>query len=450
MENDYNSVKVKSLLENVISDSPAEFTEAIFSFKENSLTRFAHNCVTQNVSRGEASVSVRVIDNGRMGRASSNRMELQSLTELPRTALEAAEVQREPDPELPSPPGPAEYQEMEAFFKSTAECTPGQRAAGISRAVKVCGSEGLSAAGIYTTGESAIAVANSKGVFAYHRGTSAEFSVSATDGDASGWAECITGDAEKIDAEQVARTAARKARLSRNPRSIEPGEYTVILEPAAVVEFLLFMSFYSFGALNYLEGRSFLSGKLGEQLLGKNITITDDAYHSLIRGMPFDFEGIPRQKVNLIDKGVAQSVVWDSATAKRGGTVSTGHALPQPNAEGPIPFYLRLKRGDSSREEMIASTDKGILVTHFHYTNVLDPIKLDMTGMTRDGTFMIDGSEIAYPVKNMRFTQSVVEALNRVVSLSQAVELHGTLFGGALMAPALKIEGFNFSSGTEF
>ena len=450
MDSNFDREKVKVLLEEVTASSSAEFTEAIFSFRRSGTTRFSDNCITQNVVGREASVSVRVVHRGRVGRASSNRMDESALKELPIIALNAAEVQGEPDPDLPEPVGPAEYREVEAFSHATAEFSPEQRAAVIAKAASACKVEGLQAAGIFATGESALAVANSKGVFAYHRDTSAEFSLTAGGDGVFGWSEGISHDVNRIDTGKIVKTAMRKAVTGRNRREIEPGEYTVILEPAAVVDFLFFLSFQAFGALNYLEGRSFLSGKMGQPVFGANVTIFDDAFHPLIKGLPFDYEGVPRRTVRLINKGVAESVVWDSASAKRGGTVSTGHALPQPNSTGPIPLYLRMEGGDSSLEEMISTTDRGILVTHFHYTNVLDPIVMELTGMTRDGTFMIEGGEIAYPIKNMRFTQSLVEALNRVTALSKVEEPHRPFFGGAMAAPALKIEGFNFSSVTEF
>jgi predicted Zn-dependent protease len=211
------------------------------------------------------------------------------------------------------------------------------------------------------------------------------------------------------------------------------------------------MAVHGFGALAYQEGRSFLSGKLGKKFMGENINISDDIYHPMVRGMPFDFEGMPKKKVSLIEKGVARGVVYDRLTAKKGKTHSTGHGLPQPNSHGPLPGALILHPADSSVAEMIASTKKGLLVSEFHYTNVLDPLKLIITGMTRNGVYLIENGVITKSVKNMRFTESVLAALSNVELISRDAELQKGIFGGGgFVAPALKINNFNFSSETKF
>ncbi|MBI4713307.1 MAG: hypothetical protein HY762_08430 [Planctomycetes bacterium] len=212
------------------------------------------------------------------------------------------------------------------------------------------------------------------------------------------------------------------------------------------------MAFRGFGALGYQEGRSFLSGKLGSRVMGGNISITDDVYHPLIQGMPFDFEGMPRQKVTLIDKGVARNVVYDRLTAKKDRrTHSTGHGLPQPNPQGPLPTSLILQPGDSSIAEMIASTKKGLLISEFHYTNLVEPMKMVLTGMTRNGLYLIENGIITRGVKNMRFTESVLRALSNVELISRETELHKGFFGGGgFIVPTLKINNFNFSSETKF
>jgi predicted Zn-dependent protease len=230
-----------------------------------------------------------------------------------------------------------------------------------------------------------------------------------------------------------------------------PGAYVVVLEPAAVTDILEFMAWFGFGGLGFVEGRTFMAGKLGQKVLGDNITILDDAYHSLQQGLPFDFEGLPRQRLTLVENGVAKAVVHDRVTARRAQTQTTGHALPQPSAEGPYPLDLVLSSGNSSVEEMISSTERGILVTRFHYTNLVEPMDLVLTGMTRDGTFLIEKGKVAAPLKNLRFTQSVVEALREVELISREQKTTHSDWGpGSYTAPALKIRRFNFSSGTQF
>jgi predicted Zn-dependent protease len=206
----------------------------------------------------------------------------------------------------------------------------------------------------------------------------------------------------------------------------------------------------------YEEGRSFLSGKLGTKVLDSKINLIDDPFN--MKGFPaaFDFEGIPKKRVHLVRSGVAENVVYDTLTATRAKKKSTGHALSAPNPFGPIPMHIILKGGDSSLEDMIKQTEKGILVTRFHYTNVIDPYKLIITGMTRDGTFLIEKGVITRGLKNLRFTENVIEALNRVSAIARKPELapfepgYGGRLGRGVFAPALKIDDFTFTSATEF
>ncbi len=249
--------------------------------------------------------------------------------------------------------------------------------------------------------------------------------------------------------EALADTAIEKALLSQNPVSIKPGRYRVILEEEAVAQLISFLAFIGFGALAFQEQRSFMYGKIGQEIVAKTITIWDDALDNRTIGFPFDFEGVPKQKIVLVEKGTAKNVVYDSHTAQRENKESTGHALPAPNPYGPIPTNLFLSGGNSSVEEMISSTKKGVLVTRFHYTNVEDPIKTVLTGMTRDGTFLVENGKIVTGVKNLRITQSILEALNNVELISEKTRLVDTGFG-ACNVPALKIKDFRFTGVTEF
>ena len=268
--------------------------------------------------------------------------------------------------------------------------------------------------------------------------------------DSSGFSEGVGRSLGAIDPDRVGAVAVEKCLASNGPQSIDPGEYTVILEPQAVSEMLMFLTYCSFGAQGYLEGRSFVTGRIGEKVMSERISIADDAYQAGAVGLPFDFEGRPRRRGALVEEGVARNVVWDRNTARREeGRESTGHALPMPNAWGPIPLNLVMSPGDSSIDEMIASTERGILVSQFHYTNVTEPVQVELTGMTRNGTFLVEGGKVTRPLLNLRFTQGLVEALNRVAAVSSKAELCGAFFGGFFVVPALKIDGFNFTSVTE-
>jgi predicted Zn-dependent protease len=212
------------------------------------------------------------------------------------------------------------------------------------------------------------------------------------------------------------------------------------------------MSFTGFGAVAMQEGRSFMAGKIGQQIVDPRISIWDDGLSTDTIPWPFDFEGVPKQRVDLIEAGIARGVVYDSYRAgKEEGKESTGHALPAPNPFGPIPLNPFIAPGDATLEEMIASTERGLYVTRFHYTRPAEPTKVVITGMTRDGTFLIENGEIAYPVKNLRFTQGYLEALNHVdVIGSEPRMLMGLGDIGRTSVPALKLDKFNFTGATEF
>jgi len=423
-------------------------TEAIITSTDSALTRFAGNIISQNVSNTSTEISVRVMACGRVTRFSLNQPSEIALKTAFAAAFLSLKAQKK-DPRLMplSKPVPITVN-RHLYFPGTAAMTPEERAARIASLVKKCEKTGVAAYGTYETGATATTVANSLGVRAFHKESCAVYSVTVRDKDGFGWAEAPAFDAREIDFDRVDRTAMNKARLSKNPRSIKPGHYTVILEPAAAADLMVYMGVYGFGAQSFQEGQSFVTGKLGKKIMSSEITIEDNALNGLNAGMPFDYEGQPRRKVTLIDRGVARAVVHDRKTAALDRTKTTGHALPMPNTYGPIPMNLTLAKGSVSMEEMIKNTRRGILVTNFHYTNLLRPLTVEMTGMTRNGTFMIENGRVAYPIKNMRFTESAVEAFNRIEAVGDKPE--ACLSWGRVLSPALKIRGFNFSSSTEF
>jgi len=422
--------------------------EVIMDNSSSSLTRYADNIITQNVSENNLlNVIVRVINNGRVARVMLNQTDDKSLKRASRNCRYFVKAQGAELGLL----GKQKYASVDAYNKQTANITPTERAAVIKEAVLEARHNSMNISGIFSNDDSSLTIANSKGLFAHYASTSAEFTCTALTPDSSGKATKTARDYTWIKPAQIAKTAIDKAVKSKNPIDIKAGTYTVILEPAAAVELLFFLAFRGFGALAYQEGRSFLSGKLGKKIMGNNISIIENAYHPDILGMPFDFEGMPRKKVALVDKGAACNVVHDRLTAKKAKCASTGHALPQPNAFGPLPTNLVFLPGNSSIEEMIGSTEKGILVSEFHYTNILDPMKMTITGMTRNGTFLIENGVITKGIKNMRFTDSILNMLSNVELISKATELRSGFFGGSgFITPALKIRNFNFSSETKF
>ncbi|MHC4471316.1 MAG: TldD/PmbA family protein [Planctomycetota bacterium] len=441
--------EAKGLIERILVFSRAAETEVIIDSARHALTRFAEGGITQNVEKTDASITIRTQEEGRVGRFVTNRFDEEALASAVETARVSASFQK-PDPDLLPLPEPSEYTEAAGYDEAIAELSPEAKADAIRAVSEPCSERGLKATGTYSNDAGAVAVGNSRGVFAFSRLTQARLSVTALSEDSSGWCEAVGQDLSAIDPERVGQGAIEKCLASRSPEPLEPGPYTVVLEPSAVAELLMFLTWCTFGAQPYLEGRSFLSGRLGEKVFGEKVTILDDAFRPGAMGLPFDFEGVPRRRVELVENGVAKQVVWDRHTARREpGRQSTGHALPQPSAWGPIPLNLVMAPGDSSLEEMIASTERGILVSQFHYTNVTEPVNVELTGMTRNGTFLLENGKVSRPLLNLRFTQVLLEALNRVVAVSRDTVLCGAFFGGFFVAPAIKIDGFHFTSVTE-
>ncbi len=423
--------------------------ELIFSVGEGALTRFGDSVITQNVVQGGVSVSVRLMKDGKMGKASTGNLSDEGVSRClsaAKTTLDFAT----PDAELLPLIYPQAYNPKASFNPRTLAYSPEERADGVTRAVNRFQKDDCIGAGIFSTGAGALAIANSKGVWAYHRKSSSSFSVSAIGKDSSGWAQATDQDAYALDLDGTAEKAARKAVASRNPKTILPGEWTVILEPAAVADAIMYLAWDGFNGKAIIEGRSPFTGKAGQKVVGDNISIVDDAYHALTPGQPFDYEGMPRQRVLLIENGIFLGGVHDRATGAKAGVPSTGHALPQPDTNGPIPVNLVISAGNSTLEEMIASTERGVLVTRFHYTNILDPMKMTITGMTRDGLFLIEKGRVMCGVKNMRFTQSILEMLANVELISSDLYKTETFWGGGgTVAPAMKINKFHFTSATE-
>jgi PmbA protein len=442
--------RLAEIAQQVLRASEADQTEVAITSNDSHLTRYATNTIHQNVSETDVSVRIRAVIEGKTGVASGNELEREGLTRIARSAETIARFQQA-NPDFRSLPEPKAFTPVDAVVEATANATPMERAEGAERVLKLSRAEGLEAAGAFSTEDQEIYVANSLGVGAYHRGTIASAMAVIMGKSSSGYGSQASIDIHDIDTEAVGRAAVDKAVRSQNPEPIEPGKYTVILEEEAVADMVFYLGYMGFGALAVQEERSFMNGKFGEKITGEAITIWDDGSDSRGLPLPFDFEGVPKQRVSLIENGVARAVVHDSFTAGREeGVESTGHALPMPNTFGPIPINLFLAPGDATKEEMLASTERGIWVTRFHYTNIVHPVQTILTGMTRDGTFLIENGKITKPLKNLRFTQSVLEALSNVVSLGRNLKLVKDEWNSiGTCVPAVKIDGFQFTGTTE-
>jgi len=305
---------------------------------------------------------------------------------------------------------------------------------------------GFAAAGAFETTAVEVGVATTEGQLCWAPATQTSLTTVVTGGDGgAGFAETFARRADEIDPEVIGRRAAGKARDSQNPQPLDPGTYAVVLEPNAVSTLVGFLAYMGFGGRSIAEGRSCFSGKEGLQVATPGITIYDDATGADTIGVPFDFEGTPRRRVDLVKEGVFLDGVYDLRTAKQAGKETTGHALPAPNPEGPFPLNLYMETGDALPEDMISATDRGLLVTRFHYSNVVHPVDSTITGMTRDGTFLIENGEVKHPVTNFRFTQSILEALSAVSMVGRDSELASEFFFSASRVPGLKVDQFQFT-----
>ncbi|MCA8936761.1 MAG: TldD/PmbA family protein [Planctomycetes bacterium] len=443
----------QALTEKVLKLADAEQVEAILFSSSTNSTRFSSNVITQNVGLTNQTLRLRVINGKRQGVASVNQFDDESIKRCVQSALAVARVAAEDEKLLPLLDKQPEYEPVNAWHESTARFTPADRAAQIGKVLGDYDKRGLEGAGIFDTDEGAIVYANNKGVFAYKAGSKAEFSVSAflENGNVEGWAESFALDVNNTDTWAAGQTAAEKAEKGVKPQAIEPGEYPVIFEPSAVAEMMLFWGWLTANGLAFAEKRSFHRGELGQAILDKKLTITENPYHPELGGTPFDMEGFPTQKVTLVENGTIKAVVHDRRSAALCGQQNTGHASMQPNAGGAGPGSLVVSTGNQTIDEMIANTQRGLLVTKLHYTNVVNQQEVSITGMTRAGTFMIENGKITHPVKNMRFTQSLLTAFANIDALGKDAHAGGgALFGGNFVVPAMKIGKWRFSSPTGF
>jgi PmbA protein len=442
--------KIREITVKVLSLSQADQTEVLVFSDDSQLTRFANSYIHQNVAERDVQVRVRAVVGKRIGVASTNDLSGESLEKVVETALEVAKLQLE-NPDFVSLPEPAPISEVRAFSEATAGFTPEARARAVGGICRQAVENGLIASGAFSTGVGEIAVANSLGVFAYFPTTLADLKTVIMSDDSSGYGAGVAWDVEQIDAEAVGAEAVDKALRGRNPREIGPGRYTVILEEYATEDILEMLSYVGLGALSVQEERSFMCDRFGEQIVGSAISLWDDGLDSRGLPLPFDFEGVPKQRVSLIEDGVAMNVVYDSYTAGKEGKASTGHGLPAPNTFGPLPVNMFMAPGQATLEEMIASTERGVLVTRFWYTRPVHPKLAIITGMTRDGTFLIEKGEVAHPVKNLRFTQSYLDALSSVEMVGRTTKLVRSDFElNGNHVPALKLGEFEFTGATEF
>lgn len=455
--------------------STADEVEVLFSGGCFALTRFANNTIHQNVAEENHTVSVRTVFGGRTARASTNKFDDESLRQVVRASESLAKVQH-PDADLlpmpngieaaglrpggtgeapvPTPSVPSRH------FEQTSGITPVLRAEGVKKIVDVAEKHKLITAGVFSSAESVDGIFNSRGLSQWHTQTSAEISITMLGADSSGWQKANSPDVGNLDPLTLAEIAAKKALDSARPREIPAGKYTVILEPAAVLDIVGFM-FWDYSGVAILDQRSFLNGRIGTKLFGDNVTIWDDVAHPLQAGSPFDGEGMRRQKVGLIEDGVVKRVVYARATAEKmkhsehrdkvGLIEATGHGFALPNEMGEMPqnIVFGSPRDPQSVDQMIASTERGVLVTRLWYIREVDPYEKMLTGMTRDGTFLVENGRLQGGVRNFRFNESLIHMLSNVEAMSEPLRASGEE-SFDMVVSAMKVREFNFTEVTKF
>jgi PmbA protein len=426
--------------------------EAVAHSERSGLARFAGSEVHQPTLIENAVVTLRVVRGKRTGIATTNKLDPDGLADLAQRATNAAETAPEDDT-FPGLAPAADPAQVDGYDDATAALGPDEQARLAAASISAGGDTPVY--GFFTSANSELAVASTTGLSVDQRMTDATALVVAAANGCSGYAEQTAWRAANIDPAAVAHAAAEKAARTKGASELTPGVYRAVLEPYALADLLDYFSHDSFGGLGLLEERSYLSGRIGTQVMDEKITIADDPLDP--HGLPkaFDFEGTPKRRVMLIENGIARGVVWDRATAARAGngTSTTGHAGPLDSRDwGPLPYSLSVATGDAeSADELAELIGDGIYITRLHYLGVVDPRGGVVTGMTRDGTFRISGGAIGEPLVNLRFTVSVPDLLGDVYGLTRSASLvnsqnfYGERYPYGVLAPAIAAARFNIT-----
>jgi PmbA protein len=442
----------REIQERVFEMSTADETEIILGGGLENLTRFGENRITQNVSEERYELRIRCRVGRRMGLATTNDFHEDGLRRCVDEAISLAGIQEESDRVIEFARGD-QRSEDSAWARESCDLPASTRAEWVKIAVDMAKAEGVEVGGIALTSEGTIAdygeiepfaVANTNGLFRFGKKTRAIFEVSAQKDDGAGRSRILARSAADVDPEAVASDAIERALASRNPVQVDPGSYTVVFEAEAVTDLLFFLTYMGVNGLALAEKRCPLGDKLGQKVLGDNITLLEDPGYPGLFGIGFDGEGIDTRSFPIVENGVLRSFLHDRLSAHLTGQEPTGNALPQPNGWGAFTRFPVLKGGDASLDELVAGVDRGLLVTRLWYINLVDPMNMTVTGMTRDGTFLIEGGKIVGPVKNFRFNQSLLNFFNSVEQLGKIEDL------GNVALPSMRVKGFNFTSGTDF
>jgi len=436
----YSEQEAKAILDKVIRLSKADECTATLSGSVDGNIRYARNSVSTSGIVSDAELGVQVAFGKRVGIATINEFDDASLEKVVRRAEDLARLAPE-NPEFVPAIAKQTYKATSTFIEKTAAITPEYRAQVAADSIEPSKKDKLVAAGFFSDSARFSAIANSNGNFGYQKSTNLDFTctVRTEDGTGSGWVARNLADVERFDAKSEIKVAIDKAKRSRDAKALEPGKYTVIMEPAATAGLISFMMF-GFDARQADEGRSFLSrkgggNKVGEQLFDPRVTIYGDPSDANSAVLPWDSDGVPRERMNIINKGKVENLRYTRYWAK----------LKEKPANA-IPGNLVMVGGDKSTMDLVKSTKKGILVTRTWYIRMVDPQTVLLTGLTRDGTFYIEDGEIKYPIKNFRFNESPVIMLNNIEEIGKPVRVGDDESPFVMMIPSMKIRDFTFTS----
>lgn len=427
-----NEKEAQAICEKAIAFSEAEHVQVNLNGVHSASTRYANGEITQNVVRNQMTLRVTCAYGNKVGRCSTNRLDTESIRDAVKRAEQMARV-AQPDTEFLPPPEPTTYRPIPAYAESTAHATPEDRARVVRAVIDEANARGLKTAGSFATNAYVTAVANNKGLFAYHTATRASLVCTMMTEDSSGWAEQTHEEMHRITPEAVAQRAADKAETARHPQEIAPGDYTVVLEPAAIAELLAYMA-WSMDAKTADEGRSAFAGKTGTAIGNEKVTLQSLPTHPECPAEPFFDDGMPTPDVTWIERGVLKTLAYSRYWAQKQGRVFTGH-----------PSNLILPGGNQSVEELVTQIEDGLLIERFWYIRFVDPMQLLLTGMTRDGVYRIQGGRITHAVKNLRFNESPLVVLKNIRLLGKPQRVDGNM-----LVPPVVVDGFTFSSTTTF
>ena len=443
----FSKEKIFSIIDLVCNEAQGYDTRVIVQGSSEGLTRFANSEIHQNVHTTGLNVTIVVTEPNKRSEISTGLYTEEGLRAAVKEAISNLSFLPPGDAEPPLLPGPDKSVHIALNRDLEQQFTVDKRALLIKECLDTL-EDKYKAYGALSYHNSVLAVGNSKGIRRLAAINGVNFSALIASGTGgSGYAALTSNRPQDLDIAGAFQRAYGKARLNQDAVAIEPGAYTVILEPMAVGDILTYLSYLGFSGKSVQNQISFLTGKLGEKVFGDNITIVDDCTNPNTLPLPFDFEGGKRQSVTIIENGIAKGLTYDLASAANDGVETTGHSINAPSFGG-MPLNLIMAAGDQSLEEIIADTEKGLLVTRFHYINPVNPRAAQLTGLTRDGLFKIERGEITGPVKNMRFTENMLHALNKVEAISKERERTSFFFGNYYV-PAVKIREFHLTGKTE-